>query len=108
MSPGFAVAPSFDAYHLKVPLALLLEYAVEKTYRSVTRGTATSSVYVPSAHFFGAGLFYSGRTDLQLGISAFMRRNLKPIDAIAVDGTRSQTGVPTELYSQFVLRDVWN
>lgn len=99
-----AAAIGVDAYHVHVPLALLLEYAVVKTYRHVE----DESTYVPSSHVFGAGLYYSGRTDLQLGISAFATRNLKAQEATALDGTRTMTGIPTLVNSQFVLRYIWN
>ncbi|MDF2695668.1 MAG: hypothetical protein K0S65_4051, partial [Labilithrix sp.] len=100
----FAAAASFDSYHLGVPISVLGEYAVEKTYRDV-EGTA---VYVPSAHLLGAGIFYSGRTDLQLGVSLFGRRNLVAQEATALDGTRARTGIPTSIFGQFVIRYVWN
>jgi len=100
----FAATVSVDAYHLRVPVALLGEYAAEKTYRVLE----AADVHVPSGHFFGLGVYYSGRTDLQLGVSAFVRRNLKALDVTAVDGTRAMTGVPTELHGQFVLRYIWN
>lgn len=103
-SMRFAVAVSVDGYHLRVPVALLFEYAVEKTFRVV----ADEHVYVPSAHLAGFGVFYSGRTDLQLGVSLFGRRNLKALEATALDGTKAVTGVPTEAFAQFVLRYVWN
>jgi hypothetical protein len=100
----FGVAPSVDLYHLHVPVAVVGEYAMEKLYRE----SGGTNIYVPSGHYFGGGIYYSGRTDLQLGVSAFMRRNLKPLQVTAVDGTRAETGVPTELHGQFVLRYVWN
>ena len=100
----FGTAVSIDGYHIKVPIAVLLEYALEKTYRTI----GEDSSHVPSEHFFGAGLFYSGRTDLQLGFSAFTRRNLKAQDVTTIDGAHIKTDVPNEIYGELVLRYVWN
>lgn len=100
----FGAAVSVDGYHIKVPVAILLEYLLEKTYRTI----GDDSSHVPSNHYFGAGLYYSARTDLQLGFSAFTRRNLKAQDVTTLDGAHVKTDVPNEVYGQLVLRYVWN
>jgi hypothetical protein len=61
-TPAAAFALTFDANDFHVPLALQLEYRL-----GISWSTADSTTTSSFGNAFDLGLFYSGRTDLQVG-----------------------------------------
>ena len=56
---------------------------------------------------FGAGVYYSGRPDLQVGLFAATIRNLRPIAGITVAGSPGVSGTPNAQYAEMVIRYIW-
>ncbi len=95
----FGLAASVDFNPLKVPIAIMAEYLV-------TRQASASSLAVgddlDDLQDIFAGIYYSGRPNLQLGLGVGGELNLGP--STSPEG-RSEK--PHVLFSQFVLRYVW-
>jgi hypothetical protein len=100
--PSFGLAVDFDAAPAGLPLALLLEYRASPTSISDTQDVSQldeSSL----EHLVALGLFYSGRTDLQLGITTYsVYGQLGTLSSNAV-----MTGTPLDLALQLVFRYYW-
>jgi hypothetical protein len=60
-----------------------------------------------TTHTFGAGLYYSGRPNLQVGLFAATIRNLRRIAGTTVAGGTGFSDVPNAQYAEMVIRYVW-
>jgi len=104
-----AVALSFDASSLRVPLALMPEYRLVRTKVESRDDAGEKSELTYVSHYVGIGLYYSGRENLVLGAGAVFGLNLEG-DRLAwttAEGTPRRSGAPSERQGQFVLRYVW-
>ena len=100
--PSFSVAMDFDASPLGVPFALLVEYRGTPT--SVTDTQAVQEVYESSfEHLVALGFFYSGRTDLQLGLTSYSVYGQLP----TLHAGPTTSGKPLDLALQLVFRYFW-
>ncbi|MEY4577150.1 MAG: hypothetical protein RL701_1853 [Pseudomonadota bacterium] len=99
--PSFCMAADFDASPTGVPLALMMEYRVSPVDMSTTdtSGRNVSTV----EQLLALGLFYSGRTDLQLGLTGYTVFGQPP--ALGVNAIPS--GKPLDLALQLVFRYYW-
>lgn len=59
---------------------------------------------VPSEHFFGGGLFYTGRRGLEIGAVAFTRRNLRAQQDYDTDQVSQK---PVGYMGSLVFRALW-
>ena len=100
--PSFGIAVDFAAMPAGVPLAILLEYRGTPT--SVTDTQDVQKLDESSfEHLVALGLFYSGRTDLQLGITTYSVYGQLP--TLHVGPTSD--GKPLDLALQLVFRYFW-
>lgn len=101
----FDLSAEWDAMSLHVPIAVLLEY--ELNGRLAGTGTEEIEDASTNTHTFGAGIYYSGRPDLQVGVFAATIRNLRPINGITFVGSPGTSGTPSASYTEMVIRYVW-
>jgi hypothetical protein len=100
--PSFGIAADFDAAPAGVPFAVLLEYRATPT--SVTDTQDIGSLDTSSLeHLVALGLFYSGRTDLQLGVTTYSVYGQLP----TLNADAHQAGKPLDLALQLVFRYYW-
>jgi hypothetical protein len=91
---------SCDFNRWSVPLGVSAEYSGSKTYRDLDG----SSVYVPSTHYIGGGLYFTGRRGLEIGALFFTRRNLKPDLGFE---TPDSSEKPVAYVGSLVFRALW-
>jgi hypothetical protein len=96
----FGATASFDFNQWGVPIGVSAEYDGEKTYRTIE----AASAYVPSSHYFGGGLFFTGRRGLEIGALFFTRRNLHPLPGF---GTSAHSDKPVAYQGTLVFRALW-
>jgi hypothetical protein len=101
----FDLSAEWDANSLHVPVAVMLEY--ELNGRLAGTGTEELEDASTNTHTFGAGVYYSGREDLQVGLFAAAIRNLRPINGITFVGSPGTSGTPHAEYLEMVLRYIW-
>jgi hypothetical protein len=101
----FDFSAEWDAMSLHVPLAVMLEY--ELNGRLTGSGDELIEEDNTATHTLGAGLYYSGRPNLQVGLFAATIRNLRRIAGSTVAGGTGFSGVPNAQYAELVLRYVW-
>jgi hypothetical protein len=100
--PSFGIAVDFDAQPAGVPLALLVEYRATPT--SVTDTQDVKQLDVSSLeHLVALGLFYSGRTDLQLGVTTYTVYDQLP----TLNANAMHSGKSLDLALQLVFRYYW-
>ncbi|HTB72835.1 MAG TPA: hypothetical protein VK762_06310 [Polyangiaceae bacterium] len=91
---------SCDFGRWSVPLGASAEYAGSKTYRSLNGG----SVYIPSTHDIGGGLYFTGRRGVEIGALLFTRRNLKADSGFE---TPESSAKPVGYVGSLVFRALW-
>ena len=100
--PSFGIAADFDAAPAGFPFALLLEYRATPT--SVTDTQDVKTLDMSSLeHLLALGLFYSGRTDLQLGVTTYSVYGQLP----TLNANARGEGKPLDLALQLVFRYYW-
>ncbi len=102
LRPSLSTALDFDANPLGFPMDILVEYrltplSVSRDIRQVTISEFTFE------HLIALSFFYSGRTDLQLGVTGYTLLGQAPV--LNVDGPSS--GKPQDFGVQPVLRYFW-
>jgi hypothetical protein len=85
-----------------VPLGAMAEYELEYDAASGA-GTSASTL----SHFVGVGLYYTARRNLVLGLGGKTQLNPPPLTTENARQQPVQSGSPTLLYGQFILRYVW-
>jgi hypothetical protein len=85
-----------------IPLDLVLEYLALPLWLN-SSGSGGSSQQSTMEQRVAAGLYYAGRTDLQLGVSAYTLLAQPP--EVGAQGKIS--GKPTDLGGRFVFRYIW-
>jgi len=102
--PSFGLALDVDANPAKVPVAVMLEYVATPTSVRAKSNTAQESQRANTLeHLLALGLFYSGRSDLQLGINGYAIFSQAP----APNVNATQTDQPLNLAVQLVFRYYW-
>jgi hypothetical protein len=100
--PSFGIAGDFDAQPAGFPLAILLEYRATPT--TVTDTQDVRQLDASSfEHLVALGLFYSGRRDLQLGITTYSVYGQVP----TLNANAMHSGKPLDLALQLVFRYYW-
>lgn len=100
--PSFGIAADIDFMPAGFPLAFLTEYRATPT--SVTDTEDVRKLDVSSLeHLIAVGMFYSGRTDLQLGITTYSVYGQLP----TLSTNAMQSGKPLDLALQLVFRYYW-
>ncbi len=97
---ALGVAPSIDFMAVRVPIAVMPEYVVARAASSAhIRGAGDFDTF----HTVGVGAYYSGRTNLQVGLLWTILLGLRPLDG--PQGRQSDT--PSQQYWQLGLRYIW-
>lgn len=98
-----SLAATIDGKSAKIPVAGMIEYQVV--------GSSATLDDLPSqgdaSHFLAAGLYYSGRKNLQLGVGGAMALSLRPVDGRDAADRPAPSGPPQLFYAQLILRYVW-
>ncbi|WP_338866194.1 hypothetical protein [Myxococcus stipitatus] len=98
-----AAAVAVDFYpETHVPLAVMGEFAFRTGHE--TRARLNDRTLSDST--IGLGIYYSGRSNLQVGIGGTVTLNGDPYIAQDSDGTKT-TGNPTLAFGQLILRYIW-
>lgn len=99
--PAFGLALDVDTSHAGIPIALMLEYRMTPVTIADTDHPEenTSSL----EHLVALGVFYSGRADLQLGVTAYTVVGQPP----ALNADSIPSGKPLDLALQLVFRYYW-
>jgi hypothetical protein len=102
--PEAGIALTWDAMALRVPVALMLEYlgSIVDVTNDETDKSASSGL-----HMLALGVYYSGRTDLQLGLIGYGEIGAGPIELFAADGPVHSEDNTRRVGGQFVLRYFW-
>jgi hypothetical protein len=100
--PSFGLALDVDLWPAKVPVDVIVEYRVAPVH--VTRtGTDDSAGESSIEQLLAIGLYYSGRSDLQLGLTGYTLFGQPP----ALGANAKPSGEPMDLGAQFVFRYFW-
>jgi hypothetical protein len=99
----FDVSAEWDGSSVHVPVAAILEY--ELNGRLSDTGEDELDESSSTVHLLGAGIYYSGRQNLQVGLFAATSRNLRSIPGIA--GAPGSSGAPSAQYGEMVMRYIW-
>jgi hypothetical protein len=101
----FDFSAEWDGMSLHVPIAAILEY--ELNGRLGGTGNEALENEGTNTHTLGAGIYYSGRPNLQVGVFAATIRNLRPIAGFTVSGSPGVSGTPNAQYAEMVIRYIW-
>ncbi len=104
LTPALGVALAGDARTVGVPLALMLEWEIARPRTTNEQNDRTQSL---TQNTLAAGLFYSGREDLQTGILAFAELGLEPISGFTPTGEPADSDKPRIFGGTLTLRYVW-
>jgi hypothetical protein len=100
--PHAALALDVDLDPVQVPLDFMLEYRVSPV--TVTRSSDVSSLQESAVEqLFALGVYYSGRSDLQLGVTGYVLFGQIP----QLGANAQPSGKPLDLGTQFVFRYFW-
>jgi hypothetical protein len=100
--PQLELAIDLDLDPAKVPLGLLFEYRISPV--TVTRTEPTGTVKESAVEqLLAFGVYYSGRSDLQLGVTGYALLGQIP----ALGANAEPSGKPLDLGAQFVFRYFW-
>jgi hypothetical protein len=91
---------SCDFNRWSVPFGVSAEYSGSKTFRALNG----DSVYLPSTHYIGGGLYFTGRRGVEIGALLFTRRNLKPASGFE---TPESSAKPVGYDGSLVFRALW-
>jgi hypothetical protein len=101
--PTFGAALDIDADPIGLPVALMLEYRGRAVNVS-DKGQKEASFDVSSLeHLVAVGVYYSGRTDLQLGLTGYTLFGQVP----SYGANAIPSGKPLDLAAQLVFRYFW-
>ncbi|MBF5044201.1 hypothetical protein FGE12_17520 [Aggregicoccus sp. 17bor-14] len=98
-----AVAVTYDFAAHSVPIALMGEYRFDLGNR---HGAALLSDSI-TASTVALGVYYSGRPNLQLGLSAVRALNGDPLQGTDAQGQPAESESPKISYGELILRYVW-
>jgi len=103
--PSFGIAADLDGAPAGLPLAVLVEYRATPSSVTDTQDTEElRELYTSSLeHLVALGLFYSGRTDLQLGVTTYTVYGQLP----TLSANAMHSGKPLDLALQLVFRYYW-
>jgi hypothetical protein len=102
LRPIGTLALDFDAAPARVPIDIMLEYQLAPTWVK-TSGLGMDVSQASVEQLIGLALYYSGRADLQLGITGVLVFRQTPLL-----GENSQpSGHPRDLAGRFVFRYFW-
>jgi hypothetical protein len=102
LRPTLGAAVDLDLDPAGLPLAFMVEYRA--TAVTVTRSGQTADVSEAAVeHLVALGAYYSGRTDLQLGITGYTLFGQTP----TLGANAKPSGNPRDLAGQFVFRYFW-
>lgn len=101
-----AVALTYDFAAHGAPVAVLGEYMFALGNRS---GGVTSLLLSDDiqSSTVALGLYYSGRPNLQLGLTGAMLLNGEPLQGLTPEGVPAESEKPTLSYTQLILRYIW-
>jgi hypothetical protein len=103
-TPQFGLALTADGIELKVPLALVFEYVLAAPD---AEESGTNLAVADTTHVFALSLNYTGRRDLQAGITAFGQFGNESLDQITSDGTTRKSGTARRAGAVLTLRYIW-
>ncbi len=89
---------------IRVPIAVMLEYQINPRHIS---NDNTGEANWRSRNTAALGLYFSGRRDVQAGVSAFALVDSDPIQGRAVGGGSAPSGTPQSYGGQIILRTFW-
>jgi hypothetical protein len=96
-----SLAFTADGAPSHVPVALMVEYSLD-----VDKSDEADSE-TDAAHLVGAGIYYSGRPHLQVGLGGYTRLGMRPIAGLDENGAPVKSGSPSFWAGQFILRYTW-
>ena len=102
LRPNFGAALDLDLSSIYVPLAFMFEY-VATPVQVEASGDLEGTLEGSFEQLLALGVYYSGRTDLQLGLIAFSLVGQTP----ALGADQSLSDNPVDLGAQFVFRYIW-
>jgi hypothetical protein len=102
-----ALALTADGSPSGIPVGVMAEYLANDSNVSAgsTTGPAESSSEL--SHYVAAGVYYTGRPDLQVGVGGALQLGLRPLAGADANGAPAKSDAPSLLFGQFILRYVW-
>jgi hypothetical protein len=102
--PSFAAAIDVDLEPAGFPLDVMVEYRINSVTMTSSLPDAAGTLS-SIEHLLALGLYYSGRTDLQLGVTGYTLRGQLPL--INTSANTAPSGKPRDLGAQLVFRYFW-
>ena len=99
----FDASFEWDGSSAHIPIAAIVEY--ELNARLGGTGDEQLEQEGSNTHTLGAGIYYSGRQDLQVGIFGATLRNLREVQGIG--GIPGASGRPSIQFGEMLVRYVW-
>ena len=99
-----ALALTYDFAAHGAPVGLMGEYLFVLGHRSGTRNTLTEDIHSST---LGLGVYYTGRPNLQLGLTGVWQIDGEPLQGSTADGAEAESENPEFKYTQLILRYVW-
>jgi hypothetical protein len=103
-APSLGVALGADFAGRGAPLAALLEY---RSSLAISDNDFLGSKGTIDEQTVALGLYYSGRTYLQLGVTGYWRFNLLPIEIVDDNGQTRASSKPRQGGGTLILRNFW-
>jgi hypothetical protein len=100
--PSLALAADLDLNPTGIPLALMLEYRGTAVHVADTQTQGSTNV-AAFENLVALGVYYSGRTDLQLGVTAYTLFGQAP----TLGANATPSGKPLDLAAQLAFRYFW-
>ena len=85
----------------------MAEYLAIESNLEAGSPTGPSESTSELAHFVSAGLYYTGRPSLQVGVAGVAQLGLRPLAGVDVNGAPAKSDAPSVFFGQFILRYVW-
>ncbi|MET0595783.1 MAG: hypothetical protein ABW133_24000 [Polyangiaceae bacterium] len=92
-------APSIDFNAFNVPVAVMPEYVI---MRAASSDQVRGAGDFDTRHQIAVGVYYSGRTNLQLGLSWMTVLGIRPLET-----PQGKSQAPSQQQGEFVLRYIW-
>lgn len=102
-----ALAITADGSPNGIPVGVMAEYLANQSNASEGSTTGASESSSDLSHFVSAGVYYTGRPSLQVGVAGVAQLALRPLTRADASGAPAKSEGPSLFFGQFILRYVW-
>ena len=102
-----ALGVTADGSPSGIPVGVMAEYLANLSNATTGSTSGPSQSSSELSHFVSAGVYYTGRANLQVGVAGAAQLALRPVDGVDTNGATAKSDAPSVLFGQFILRYVW-